>query len=96
MKAGVFQSDGAGLSRADRLEMLEDAIAGQGLDLVVCPELFACGYHIGDELARLAETADGPFAQAVEALAVRTGTAVLYGYAERAGPHVFNAAQVIG
>lgn len=96
MKAGVFQSDGAGLSRADRLEMLEDAIAGQGLDLVVCPEMFACGYHIGDDVARLAEAADGPFAQAVEALAVRTGTAVLYGYAERAGPHVFNAAQVIG
>ena len=85
MKAGVFQSDGAGLSRADRLEMLEDAIAGQELDVVLCPELFACGYHIGDALDRLAEPADGAFAQAVQALAARTGTAVLYGYAERGG-----------
>ncbi|MGI3187210.1 carbon-nitrogen hydrolase family protein [Nioella aestuarii] len=96
MKAGVFQSDGAGLSRADRLEMLEDAIAGEGLDVVLCPELFACGYHIGDAVARLAEPADGPFAQAVQALAARVGTAVLYGYAERDGDRVYNSAQLIG
>lgn len=96
MKAGVFQSDGAGLSRADRLEMLEDAIAGQELDVVLCPELFACGYHIGDALDRLAEPADGAFAQAVQALAARTGTAVLYGYAERDGAQLFNSAQLVG
>lgn len=96
MKAGVWQSDGAGLTAAERLARLEAAIAGQGLDVVLCPELFACGYHIGEELARLAEPADGPFAQSVQALATRTGTAVLYGYAEREGDRVYNSAQLVG
>ena len=96
MKAGIWQSDGAGLSAAERLDGLEAAISGQGLDVVLCPELFACGYHIGDAVADLAEPADGAFAQAVQALASRTGTAVLYGYAERDGARVFNAAQLVG
>jgi len=96
VKAGIVQSDGAGLRPADRLALLEDAITGQGLDVVLCPELFACGYHIGDAAADLAEPADGAFAQAVQALAARTGTAVLYGYAERDGARVFNAAQLLG
>lgn len=96
MKAGVWQSDGAGLSASERLARLETAIAGQGLDVVLCPELFACGYHIGDDIARLAEPAEGPFMQAVQALAARTGTAVLYGYAERDGDLVFNSAQLVG
>lgn len=96
MKAGIWQSDGAGLTPEARLAGLEAAIAGQGLDVVLCPELFACGYHIGDALAQVAEPSDGPFAQAVQALAARSGTAVLYGYAERDGAHVFNAAQLVG
>ena len=96
MKAGIWQCDGAGLSVSERLNGLEAAIAGQGLDVVLCPELFACGYHIGADAARLAEPADGAFAQAVQALAARTRTAVLYGYAERDGEAVFNAAQLVG
>ncbi|WP_071674083.1 carbon-nitrogen hydrolase family protein [Nioella nitratireducens] len=96
MKAGVWQSDGADLTPKARLAALEAAIAGQGLDVVLCPELFAAGYHIGDALEAAAERAAGPFAQAVQALAKRTGTAVLYGYAERDGAQVFNSAQLIG
>jgi predicted amidohydrolase len=96
MRAGVWQSDGAGLTAAERLARLEAAIKGQELDLVLCPELFACGYHIGEDIARLAEAADGPFAQAVADLAARTGTAVLYGYAERDGDRVYNSAQLVG
>src|SRR5690606_16776921 len=46
-------------------------------------------------LQRLAEPADGDFAGAVATLARETGIAVLYGFAERDGAHVFNAAMAI-
>ncbi len=96
MKAGVWQSDGAGLTPEARLSALEAGIAGKGLEVVLCPELFACGYHIGDALEEMAEPSDGVFAQAVQAVASRTGTAVLYGYAERDAERVYNAAQLVG
>ena len=96
MRAGIFQCDAAGLDPAARVAALEAAMAGRGLDLVVCPELFASGYHIGDAVAAGAEPRDGPFAGLVQALARRHGTAVLYGYPERAADGIYNAAQVIG
>ena len=95
LKAGIFQSNGAGLRPAERLSGLAEAIAGQQLDLVVCPELFMSGYNVGNDLHDLAEPADGPFTQSVTELARQTGTAICYGYPERDGETVYNSALVV-
>ena len=67
------------------------------VDLLVTPELFMTGYRLPPtDMQALAEPADGPFAADVAALARETGTAILYGYAERAEGTVFNAVQAFG
>jgi len=95
LRAGILQSDGAGLNSAERLTALAEAIADQQLDLVVCPELFMSGYNVGSHLHELAEPADGPFAQSVADLARQTRTAICYGYPERDGKTVYNSALVV-
>ena len=90
----------AGLEGSDaRLGWLQDVlpeVAEQGADLLLLPELFACGYHIGKEVTRRAEPIEGPAAAEVERLARRHGQAICYGFAERAGDQNFNAALCIG
>jgi predicted amidohydrolase len=95
LRAGIFQSNGAGLKPAERLAALAEAIADQQLDLVVCPELFMSGYNVGNDLYDLAEPAGGPFAQSVADLARQTGTAICYGYPERDGETIYNSALVV-
>ena len=71
------------MERVDRLASLLECAEGGAPDLVVCPELFQCGYGSGDAIRDLAEPSDGPFATAMASLARRFGTAFVYGYAER-------------
>jgi predicted amidohydrolase len=71
-------------------------IAAAGADLVLLPELFACGYHIGDAVEERAEAVDGPTAGAIADLARANGIAVHYGFAERAENRIYNAALCIG
>lgn len=96
MKLGVFQCEGGGLDPDVRLDRLAAALAGADVDLVVCPELFMSGYNVGDDLHHLAESAQGAFFDKVGTLAERMNTAIVYGYPERAGDHVFNAAACVG
>jgi predicted amidohydrolase len=80
-----------------RLDWLRGILPGvAGVDLLLMPELFACGYSIGDAVQDRAEHRDGPTAAAVAALAEKTGVAIHYGYAERDGAALFNAAQCFG
>lgn len=95
LRAGIFQCNGAGLGPAERLASLAEAVAGQELDLIACPELFMSGYNVGRHLHELAEPADGAFAQSVADLARQTGTAICYGYPERDGETVYNSALVV-
>ncbi|MFG3286911.1 carbon-nitrogen hydrolase family protein [Streptomyces sp. NPDC048111] len=99
LRTALLQSSGSLSDVAANLKALDEA-AGQaaatGAGLIVCPELFLTGYAIGDDIARLAEPADGPSARAVADIAVRHGLAVVYGYPERDGDAVYNAAQLIG
>lgn len=81
-----------------RLSWLSDFLdthAASPIDLVVLPELFQCGYNIGDLVSDRAEAADGPFCASIADLAQRHHTAILYGFAERQGETLFNAAQCI-
>jgi predicted amidohydrolase len=70
--------------------------AKSGVNLLACPELYLTGYNV--ETARMhqmAEPSDGPAAQRVSDIARKNRLAVLYGYAERDGASVYNAAQFI-
>ncbi|MFJ4921753.1 carbon-nitrogen hydrolase family protein [Streptomyces sp. NPDC088725] len=99
LRTALLQSSGSPGSVAGNLTVLDEAAgraAHAGAGLLVCPEMFLTGYAIGEDVARLAEPAAGPGADAVAEIAVRHGLAVLYGYPERDGERVFNAAQLIG
>ncbi|WP_055550812.1 carbon-nitrogen hydrolase family protein [Streptomyces kanamyceticus] len=99
LRTALLQSSGQLGSVAENLKALDDAAgraAAAGAGLLVAPELFLTGYAIGDDVARLAEPADGAAAVAIGEIAVRHGIGVVYGYPERAGAAVFNSAQLIG
>lgn len=81
------------------LERTASVAAAAGADLLLCPECWLSGYHIGAEAAaELSETRDGVSATRIAAFARRYQIAIAYGYAERDGTdgRVYNAAQVIG
>lgn len=79
----------------ERLEWLETTLAAldKETELLVLPELFACGYNIGESLSAWAQANDGPTACAISALAKKHRVAIHYSYAERAGHCIYNASQ---
>ncbi|MCH0564745.1 MULTISPECIES: carbon-nitrogen hydrolase family protein [unclassified Streptomyces] len=98
MRTALLQSSGRPGSTAENLKVLDEAAgraAAAGAGLLVAPEMFLTGYAIGDDIARLAEPADGDAAAAVAGIAGRHGLAVAYGYPERDGDTVHNSAQLI-
>ncbi|MFJ4965488.1 carbon-nitrogen hydrolase family protein [Streptomyces sp. NPDC088729] len=99
LRTALLQSSGRPGAVAENLKALDEAAAraaAAGARLLVSPELFLSGYAIGDAVPELAEPADGPGARAVAGIAAHHGLAVLYGYPERDGERIFNAAQLIG
>ncbi|MEU9542999.1 carbon-nitrogen hydrolase family protein [Streptomyces mirabilis] len=98
MRTALFQSSGRPGSVVENLKVLDEAAgraAAAGAGLVAAPEMFLTGYAIGDDIARLAEPADGDWADAIAEIATRHGVAVAYGYPEREGETVYNSAQLI-
>lgn len=100
MRIALFQCPSHPLDVAGNLQRLESAAieaAAQGVQLLVCPEMFLSGYNIGEAaVRRLAEAADGPAAAHVAGIARRTGSAIVYGYPERDEQGViYNAVQLI-
>ncbi|MFB7244791.1 carbon-nitrogen hydrolase [Streptomyces populi] len=101
MRTALLQSSGRPGSVVENLKVLDEAAgraAAAGAGLIVTSEMFLTGYAIGDDIARLAEPADGDSADAVAEIAGRHGVAVAYGYPERAadgGAAVFNSVQLI-
>ncbi|MFF1658689.1 carbon-nitrogen hydrolase family protein [Streptomyces sp. NPDC058252] len=98
MRTALLQSSGRPGSVVENLKVLDEAAgraAAAGAGLLVAPEMFLTGYAIGDDIARLAEPADGDSADAIAEIAARHGVAVAYGYPERAGEQVYNSAQLI-
>ncbi|MBW1989595.1 MAG: nitrilase [Deltaproteobacteria bacterium] len=57
--------------------------AALGVEVLCLPELSLPGYALSDELSRLAEPMDGPFATRAAALARAHGLVVLFGMAEQ-------------
>lgn len=98
MRTALLQSSGRPGSVVENLKVLDEAAeraAAAGAGLLVAPEMFLTGYAIGDDIARLAEPADGDSADAIAEIATRHGLAVAYGYPERDGETVLNSAQLI-
>ncbi|MEU2225161.1 carbon-nitrogen hydrolase family protein [Streptomyces sp. NPDC018347] len=98
MRTALLQSSGHPGSIVENLKALDEAAgraAAQGAGLLAAPEMFLTGYAIGDDIARLAEPADGDAADAIAEIAARHGLAVAYGYPERDGERVHNSAQLI-
>ena len=84
---------------ADRLDWLATILPNVAVakaDLLLLPELFACGYSIGAAIRDRAEPRDGPIAKAIGGLAQEHGVAIHYGYAEAAHGTIYNAAQAFG
>ncbi|MBC2905194.1 carbon-nitrogen hydrolase family protein [Streptomyces cupreus] len=98
MRTALLQSSGRPGSVAENLKVLDEAAgraAAAGAGLLIAPEMFLTGYAIGDDIARLAEPADGDSADAVAEISSRHGLALAYGYPERDGETVYNSAQLI-
>ncbi|WP_031104509.1 carbon-nitrogen hydrolase family protein [Streptomyces sp. NRRL S-146] len=98
MRTALLQSSGRPGSTVENLKVLDEAAgraAAAGAGLLVTAEMFLTGYAIGDDIGRLAESADGDCADAIAEIATNHGLAIAYGYPERAGDTVFNSAQLI-
>ncbi|MGW0597912.1 carbon-nitrogen hydrolase family protein [Streptomyces sp. NPDC002776] len=98
MRTALLQSSGRPGSVVENLKVLDEAAgraAAAGAGLLITPEMFLTGYAIGEDIARLAEPADGDSADAVAEIASRHGLALAYGYPERDGETVYNSAQLI-
>jgi len=68
------------------------ACAMQGGNLVIFPELFLCGYNLGDDAPSVSDTADGDTIRQAATIARENRIAVLFGYAERHDSQVYNSA----
>lgn len=84
---------------AAHLALLSDAAArasALGARLLIAPEMFLTGYRIGaDAIRAAAEPADGRAANRIGEIACTSQIALLYGYPERDGEAIYNAAQLI-
>ena len=86
MKIAIYQGAGKPAEVDENLEIIQrkaNSAAGQGVDLIIFPELFLTGYNIGQQVQKLAEPADGQACQKVAEIAREANIAILYGYPER-------------
>ncbi len=96
MKAAIFQSDGAYKTFDERLLGLREVIYKGSFDLLVCPELFASGYNVGEDLRELAQLPDGRYYSALSNLAQEYACSIVYGYPESsANGTIYNSAACI-
>ncbi len=80
---------------AERLYWLEHQLQQlhRTTDLVLLPELFGCGYNIGENIQERAENKDDQLAQKIIIMAKAHNVAIHYGYAERDNGNIYNSAQ---
>jgi predicted amidohydrolase len=98
MKLAIYQGSGTPSDVAANLILLEQASANaakQQANLLIFPELFLTGYNIGDAVKECAEPVDGRSLQFAARIARAYGLALLFGYVERDGKTLYNAAILI-
>lgn len=83
-------------SNLETMERMIEAAAKDGAQLICFPELSQIGYFVRrEELLKLAEPKDGPFARRIAACARENGIWVITGYAERDGENIYNSCLLI-
>ena len=98
MKALVYQDHSAFCDKAANIARIGSVCASAaelGVDISVFPELFTTGYNLGDRVRDLAEPIDGPTVTTLRQIAIRTGVAIVTGFAESVGDKVYNSAIAI-
>lgn len=98
MKIALYQNatQGSPSQQLEQLAVQAAQAASQQARLLIVPEMYLTGYNIGAEaIKQLAEPANGASAQYIANLARQYQIAILYGYPERVGNAVYNAAQLI-
>lgn len=98
LNIAVAQSPANLVGPQARLDWLADCLArldGQEVDLLLLPELFLTGYNIGKKVTDWAEPIDGPSAKKIAGLANHYDIAIHYGFAEREGERIYNAAACV-
>jgi predicted amidohydrolase len=94
ISAGIFQYEMRDETPLRRIQRLEEKLQKtDGLDLIVCPELFLSGYGSFEKIKEFCEQSDGEFANKISLLAKKYSTAILYGYPEMSKNSLFNSAQ---
>ncbi|WP_172327507.1 carbon-nitrogen hydrolase family protein [Mangrovicoccus sp. HB161399] len=99
MKLALLQMQADLTTAEERLDALEAAMASAaaaGAGLLVAPELLLPGYNCPARHAAEAEPRGGPWEMAAADLARTHGVALVFGWAERDGEDVWNAATAIG
>jgi predicted amidohydrolase len=98
VRIALLQTEGVPLDvvgNLGKLRVRANEAAAAGAEVLVCPELYVTGYNIGEQAIELAEPADGSIFERAAEIARSSSIAILYGYPERHGESVFNAAQLI-
>ena len=98
MKLAIYQGAGTPSDVVANLALLKRVVADaarQQASFVIFPELFLTGYNIGDAVKVLAEPADGRSLQLAASIAREYRLALLFGYVERDGEALYNAAALI-
>jgi predicted amidohydrolase len=98
MKIAIVQTAPAWGEKARNLEAALALMEKEKADLYVLPELFTTGYIFAglDELLPLAEAfPGGPTHQALATFSEDRKSAVVYGFAEKAGGRVYNSAALV-
>jgi len=97
MKAGYIQNSPHFGQKERNFDQVAGLARGVKADLLVLPELFATGYTFTsqEEVARLAEPADGETAAFLRKLSLQTGAVLVAGFAEEDQGKVYNSAMMI-
>jgi 5-aminopentanamidase len=98
MKLAAYQGSGTSGNPSANLELIakQARIASDlGAEILVFPELFLSGYNIGDAMWKLAEPSDGYSLKRASEIARTHNLALLFGYPERDGSHVYNSSVLI-
>lgn len=93
MRIGFLQFNPSFSNKQENFRIVERLLKGVQADVIALPELFNTGYTFlnKQELARLAEPANGETAEFIQGMAKRENCAIAYGFAEKSDEVFYNA-----
>lgn len=97
MKIGYVQNTPVFGDKEKNFEEISALTKGIKADLLVLSELFATGYTFTskEESRNLAETTEGPTAQFLKELSLKTGAIIVAGFVELANDKVYNSSIIV-